>query len=73
MIALRKRFLLRYPHACNLTFWIFGFIDSPSALAVFNTIALMIPSRCFCTIDAARISLATFALAAEQFPLVHLH
>jgi len=39
-----------------LIFWIFAFIDSPRVFVVFNTIALMIPSRCFYTIDVERIN-----------------
>lgn len=38
-----------------MIFWIFAGIDSPRVFVVFNTIALMIPSRCFYTIDAERI------------------
>ena len=50
-----------------MIFWIFAFIDSPNALVAFNTIALMMPSKCFSTIFAARIIGLSLQLIATEF------
>ncbi len=51
---MRKRSLLRCPHAIALIFWILAFIDYAAVFVALSTTALRMPSRCFRTMRAAR-------------------